>query len=252
MSFADWDEEDLLKVKNGLSLLGWTVDTRLTSDDALLIAQVAYKAIDLNCINKLTDELIDALSFEAYEYLWFQIMNPNDRASFIAINYKESKYLGNLISTIDEAIICWYRGYYLASSALLFIAAEKCMRNILGWKIGDPDPSFNQLKNAINVFDDCYSKEVATKIINIIYSHYNSANPTQFYFNRHGLLHGMRTHTKFDELNSVRLILLFDLICKLENIVPNGIIDEEYNNRIAVYSNCLIKSYEQRLLSSNP
>jgi hypothetical protein len=179
-------------------------------------------------------------------------MNPNDRASFIAINYKESKYLGNLISTIDEAIICWYRGYYLASSALLFIAAEKCMRNILGWKIGDPDPSFNQLKNAINVFDDCYSKEVATKIINIIYSHYNSANPTQFYFNRHGLLHGMRTHTKFDELNSVRLILLFDLICKLENIVPNGIIDEEYNNRIAVYSNCLIKSYEQRLLSSNP
>jgi hypothetical protein len=43
MSFADWSDEELEPITRGLALLGWRPDTRLTSDDALFVRDVALR-----------------------------------------------------------------------------------------------------------------------------------------------------------------------------------------------------------------
>ena len=64
MSFADWPEEEVAKVQEGLLLLGWRADDRLTSDDAHLIADVAYKALDLKKAGPLAPDAMDQNSLE--------------------------------------------------------------------------------------------------------------------------------------------------------------------------------------------
>jgi len=248
MSFADYDEKDLDTINRGLNLIGWQIDTRLTADDASLISAIAYEALELEKSNNLNKDKTDDLALRAYEYVAFQIMNPHDRASWITYQYQCSTYLKDLIPAIDEALICWYKGYYLSASSVFFIVIERCMRKIALWNEGDSDITFTQLKNAIRNLPASSSRDEAETILSVIYSRYNPLNPTDFFFNRHSLLHGIRLNSKYDEMNCVRMLLFLDLIVKAEGVQAPLIINNEYNNRTNIYLACKRNKIEQSLL----
>ncbi len=248
MSFADYDEKELDVINHGLNLIGWRIDMRLTSDDASLISDIAYETLELQKSNNLTKDKTDDLALRAYEYVAFQIMNPHDRASWITYQYQSSMYLKDLMPAIDEALICWYRGYYLSASSILFIVIERCMRKIALWNEGDNDITFTQLKNAIKNLPASSSRDEAETILNVIYSRYNPLNPTTFFFNRHSLLHGIRLNSKYDEMNCVRMMLFLDLIVKAEGVQAPVIINNEYKNRTDIYLSCRSNKVEQFLL----
>lgn len=249
MSFADYYPEELSPIKQGLNLIGWQVDYRLTSDDAMFVSDIAHEALQLNNQGKLIPEKMDELALRAYLNIEFQTMNIDDRASVVTNTYKSCGHLKMLIHSIDEALICWYRGYYLAASAILFIVIERCMRSIAGWKKGDKDMTFAKLKSAIKNFPESEERDEAEMILNVIYSRYDATNPTNFFFNRHSLLHGIRTNSQYDEMNCVRMFLFLDLVAKCEGLhLGGGIISEEYQIRVEVYSSCGRNKLEQYLL----
>ncbi len=250
MSFADYNQEELVSIKYGLNLIGWQIDLRLTSDDASFVSKIAHEALELQNSNKLDPDKIDELALRAYENIEFQIMNPHDRASIITNQYKSSEYLKDLINAIDEALICWYRGYYLSASSIFFIVIERCMRKIANWEEGHSDITFPQLKNAIRNLPQSDSRNEAEIILNVIYSRYDAMNPTAFFFNRHSLLHGIRINSKYDEMNCVRMIRLLDLIIESEGLGYGGIIDNEYKIRTDIYLSCKRNKLENMLLTS--
>lgn len=251
MSFADYDKTELGLIKHGLNLIGWQIDLRLTPDDALLVSKIAYEALELQKSNKLNPEKTDELALRAYENIAFQIMNPHDRASSVTYQYKFSEYLKDLISAIDEALICWYRGYYLSASSILFILIERCMREIANWEEGNNDITFAQLKNSIRNLPDSSSRDEAEVILTVIYSRYDAMNPTAFFFNRHSLLHGIRINSKYDEMNCVRMVLFLDLIMEAEGVDSPVIINNEYKNRIDIYLSCKKNKLESLLMKSS-
>lgn len=248
MSFAEYDKAELDTIRQGLNLIGWQIDLRLTSDEAAFISDIAYEVLELQKAKNLNQEKTDELALKAYENIAFQIMNPHDRASWVTYQYKSSKYLKDLMVSIDEALICWYRGYYLAASSILFIVIERCMRKIAGWNEGDSDITFTQLRKSIRNLPESSSRDEAQTILNVIYSRYDAMNPTAFFFNRHSLLHGIRVNSKYDEMNCVRKALFLDLIIKAEGVEASVIINNEYKRRTDIYLSCKNKKVEQQLL----
>jgi hypothetical protein len=252
MSFADWDKKDIEVAEKGLNLLGWQLDLRLTSDDSILVNEVALIAIEKSNASLLTYDLIEELSKKVFQNLRFQIMNTEERARMVCARYNKSTYLSALIPLIDESLLCFYRGYYTASLSLLFITLENCLRSIAGWKPGDQDISFATLRDSVKKLPNTSHSQLAYNIVKIIYSRFDATNPPQFYFNRHGLLHGMRSQLEVDIMNCCRIYQLFDIICSAENI-GNSIYGkdlEDFRIKENVYHKCVLVEEEQNILKN--
>ena len=106
--------------------------------------------------------------------------------------------------------------------SLSFIILERYLRSVFNWSPGDRDHTFYRLKQSILTLPNEEAARTAYDIINVIYSRYEALEPTQFEFNRHGLLHGVRGPTEYDEMNCARIYQLFNLLCTAENIDRTG------------------------------
>lgn len=248
MSFADWEYNEVEKVHEGLLLLGWRADSRLTSDDAAMIRDVAHEALRIEGLNQLTPQVIDELAAKAFNIMSFQIMNVDERASMVSGPYGESRYFSSPIPLIDEATLCYYRGYYTAALASLFIVMENYLRQLASWQPGQPDPSFSTLRAAINNLPPSPARDEAKAIISVIYSRYNPLTPPQFSFNRHGLLHGLRGPLDIDRMNCVRLFLLFDILCSAEGLCNGLVYHEKFYLRHKTYEACIRLAAEVMLM----
>jgi hypothetical protein len=248
MSFCDWQEEDVRKAEQGLLLLGWKVDGRLTSDDALMLNDVALDALYKSERGELSSDLIDKLSERAFAIMEFQIMNIEERAMVTYSCYSKSENLKLMVPLIDQAILCYYRGYFTAALATLFIVIENYLRKLYGWKPGDKKPSFFELRQSVENLPPSIARDQVAGIIKIIYSYYDATEPPQFYFNRHGLLHGLREANLLDRMNSVRMFLLMDSLCEAEGIGRGLIMSDEYKQRHKMYSSCISLNEEKKFI----
>lgn len=246
MSFADWSDEEFAEVRNGILLLGWRPDSRLTSDDAHMLADIAREALNLHKGNALTPEHIDRLALQAHHILLFEIMNIDERAVMATGPYSDSRFFSPLLNLIDEATVCYYRGLYTGSLAILFIVLESYLRSLAGM----PNPSFAQLRASVRNHPDSSARNESEQILSVVYAHYNAASPPQFLFNRHGLFHGLRGADEVDEMNCVRMFLLFDVLCSAERLDRVLALNDEFHFRHRVYSECRKVSSEQALINS--
>lgn len=251
MGFADWEPEEVQRVHEGLLLLGWRTDFRLTSDDSSMVRDVAHEALRCAEAGTLSPDVIDDLAVKAFDVMSFQIMNVDERASMTSGPYKESSLIAPLVPMIDEAILCYYRGYDTAALATLFIALEKYLRQLAGWQPGMPDPSFATLRAAIKSHPESKARDEAEIMLSAIYSRYDAQSPPQFFFNRHGLLHGLRGSKNVDRMNCVRMFLLFDVLCSSEGLGRGLIYHEEFYLRHAAYSACIRLGTEKKLMLRN-
>ena len=251
MSFADWDEGEVEKVSKGLLLLGWRVDFRLMSDDALLVRDIANEAIAHKDHGTLSPEVIDDLAARAFDVMSFQLMNVDERAAMASGPYKESVLFGPLVPLIDEALLCYYRGYYTAALATLFIICERYLRQLSGWQTGMSDPSFADLCAAVKKHPESESRREAEIILSTIYARYKAQQPPQFFFNRHGLLHGLRGPKDVDRMNCVRILLLFDVLCSAEGLGRGLVYTEEFYQRHLAYEACVRLGKEAQLMLRN-
>jgi hypothetical protein len=248
MGIADWDQGDIEQLEEGLSLLGWRSDARLTSDDAVMLRKVADEAVRMSAGGLLTPDEIDRLSLEAFDVLHFQIMNIEERAMKVSSTYSESPYLSTLNPMIEQSLLCYYRGYFTASLAMQFIVLENYLRGLLGWKPSDKNPSFPKLRRAIYNLPKSGSRDEAQRIIDIVYARYDAGDPPQFLFNRHGLFHGLREGFRMDRLNCVRMCLLFDSLAAAEGYTGGGQITDLFRSRKKAYLECKNLSEERAIL----
>lgn len=251
MSFADWEPDKVQKVHEGLLLLGWRADSRLTSDDSSMVRDVAHEALGCAEAGTLSPEAIDDLAAKAFDIMSFQIMNVDERASMASGPYKESSLFSPLVPMIDEAILCYYRGYYTAALATLFIVLEQYLRQLAGWQPGMPDPSFAALRAAVKNHPECEARDEAEMMLLAIYSRYDAQSPPQFFFNRHGLLHGLRGPKHVDRMNCVRVLLLFDVLCSAEGLGRGLVYHEEFYLRHTAYLACQRLGTEAKLMLRN-
>jgi hypothetical protein len=149
MSFGDWPNETIKEIQRGLLLIGWRADMRLTDGDASLIQKVALEAIQLHKENQLTPGQIDRLAVAAHDIMEFQVMNVDERTTMASGPYSESKYFVDLVRLIDEATLCYWRGYDTAALATLFIVLESYLLLLYGWTNVTPRPSFAALKASV-------------------------------------------------------------------------------------------------------
>jgi hypothetical protein len=151
---------------------------------------------------------------------------------------------------VDEATLAFYRGYRTAALALLFIVAEDCLRNLLGWQPGDPKVSFSQLKNAVLILPASDNRNVAHELLSTIYAFYDAADPPVFLFNRHGLMHGLRgAALDLDKMNCARAYVLLDHIALASTRGYRSVIlDENFAKRHELFERCVSLGSEQRLL----
>jgi hypothetical protein len=251
MSFADWEPDEVQRVHDGLLLLGWRADSRLTSDDALIVRDVAHEALRYAEAGTLPSDVIDDLAAKAFDVMAFQIMNVDERAFMTSGPYKESSLFAPLVPMIDEAILCYYRGYYTAALATLFIVSEQYLRQLAGWQPGMPDPSFSALRAAVKNHPESDARDEAEMMLSAIYSRYDAQSPPQFFFNRHGLLHGLRGPKNVDQMNCVRMLLLFDVLCSAEGLGRGLVYSEEFYLRHASYEACIRLGTEKKLMLRN-
>lgn len=251
MGFADWESDEVQKVHEGLLLLGWQADFRLTTDDSLMVRDVAHEALRCAAAGLLSPDVIDDLAAKAFDIMSFQIMNIDERASMTSGAYKESLLFALLVPMIDEAILCYYRGYYTAALATLFIVLEQYLRQLAGWLPGMPDPSFAALRTAIKNHPESDARDEAEMILSAIYSRYDAQSPPQFFFNRHGLLHGLRGPKNVDRMNCVRMLLLFDVLCSAEGIGRGFVYCEGFYLRHTAYGACIRFGTETKLMLRN-
>lgn len=251
MGICDWDQEDIDRLDEGLKLLGWRSDGRLTSDDGLMLSAIAEEAISLKSNGLLSPTEIDKLAIKAFDIIEFQLMNVDERSMQVSSAYSDSEHLRSLVPLIEQTLFCYYRGYFTASLAVLFIVLENYLRSLNGWEPGDRDPTFAELRNAILNLSESESRDDAQRIINIVYSRYDAGNPPQFYFNRHGLLHGLREGFSIDRLNCVRMYVLLDALSAAEGYGGGGIITSLFNSRREAYLKCKNYERERSLLYPN-
>ena len=131
--------------------------------------------------------------------------------------YTESKFLAKLLALLDEATLCYYRGYYTAGLSILLIVLESYLSDLMGWVPGDPDPKFWQLKEAVRNHRPSLS---ATRLSGwfLLYSPAMIRFAATIFVYRHGLLHGVRGPDDVDEMDCARMFLLFDVLCDAEGI----------------------------------
>ena len=248
MSFSDWEPHEVEKVREGMLLLGWRADDRLTSDDASLVRDIAHEALARSAQGSLSPDVIDDLAARAFDVMSFQLMNVDERAAMTSGPYKESSRFGPLVPLVDEAILCYYRGYYTAALATLFIISEQYLRQLAGWHPGRPDPSFAALRASVGRHPESEARHEAEMILSAIYSRYDAQLPPQFFFNRHGLLHGLRGPKDVDRMNCVRMLLLFDVLCSAEGLGRGLVYSDEFYLRHAAYEACVRLGREKQLM----
>lgn len=249
MSFADWDNDEVQKVREGLLLLGWRADFgNLTSEDAWVVRDVANAALASRAQGKFTRDVCEELASRVFAVISFPVMNIDERTTMTSGPYKDSTLFGPLVPLIDESILCYYRGYYTAALATLFIVCEQYLRSLLGWKPEPPEPSFSNLRKAVRMHPESQSRDEAEAILGVIYSHYEEKSPTDFFFNRHGLLHGLRGSKNVDRMNCVRMLLLFDLLCFSEGLTRGLVYTEDFYHRHAAYKACVRLGTESQLM----
>lgn len=244
------DEIDEI-IEHGLLLPGWQDSVRLTTEDRAMLRPICEEALDLNKSKNLTHDAIDELSLKVYDIIAFQITSVQERADYISLVYYNSKYFNKLLNLIDEATLCFCRGYFTAALSLLFIILERYLRSVYGWQPRDKDPTFYNLTNSIMSLPDEESASKANKIIKVIYSRYDASSPSLFEFNRHGLLHGVRGPTAFDEMNCARIFQLFNLLCSAEDVDRTGfgLPLKIMGHRYTVFENCRLNRFEIMLTS---
>lgn len=241
---------EIEEIEKALHEVGWTYNVRYTTEDMASIETVCKKILkDKN--NEILDlSKRESFSLEIFNIISFQICNVQERSDMISTTYINSRNLKKIINLLDEAYLSFYKGCYTASLAVLFIALEKYLRQILGWVPGNPDPKFSELKNSVKNLPDIKQAGIAYKIINTVYSRYDSLNPTLFYFNRHGLLHGVERESKYDEMNCARLFNLFDILSYAERASRTAWGDalEMFEKRYTIYEKCQKSRLESELL----
>lgn len=205
-------------MQKGLSLLGWRVDDRVTADEFIALEKLAAEALRLKGKGKFTDTIRQDMALQAHSLLDFQIMNVDERALMASGPYLESKHLRESINLIDEAVLCYYRGYYAAALALLFVITEQCLLRICGWTPGSPKPSFRRLTQAPLQLSHRAYRQVALDTLGVIYSRYEKLGDAPFGFNRHAVHHGLRSFSSLDKMNCARAFMLLDTIVFAEGI----------------------------------
>lgn len=219
MSFADWDDSDRACAQEGLLLLGWTADIRLTSDEAALAAEYGYWALNLHAVDLLTAEQRDQIADEAYDVIAPHFTDINYRAFVISGTYSTSIHIRPHLRLVDEAVLCFEHRFFSASLALFYIILEKYLRS-LHRTISPLPPTFAQLRNAVDILPNEAPRATARALLNIVYSYYNAEHPTGLPFNRHAHIHGLQT-AEHHQLNCVRMMILLDTLCFAEGI-PHG------------------------------
>lgn len=238
------------KLEEGLDLLGWHLSIRFTNEDNAQLKPIAERAIELNKNNRLSPEERDELSLKAYNILSFQVIGIDRRADAISTIYVHCPYLSSLITLVDEASFAFYRGYFTSSLTILIIVLERYLRAVYVNDTGQ-SPSLRELINHVPSFPDSESANLAHKIVNILYYYYNVESPPSYEFNRHGLMHGLRGMSQYDEMNCARIYQLFDILCRAQEIERTCYGDylNWYKIRYSIYKGCLTNNAEQRLLS---
>jgi len=233
-------EEDFIQnITVGMKLLGWQFSSNQTNEENALIESICNTAIDLKNRDLLTPDKEEELSSNIYTILKYKFLYEDVFADLISLVFENSMNLKQLLPLLDESVICFLSGCYTASLSLGYIVLEKYLRNIHGWKNGDQDPKFYELKNSIKKLPNTQCADIAYDIVDIIYSRYDSINPSKYEFNRHGLLHGIKSNVDYDEMNYVRLFYLFNTLCYAENINRTGYGKclDHFNQRKDIYDN---------------
>lgn len=224
-----FSKEENVDFNKGLSLLGWYVDLRVTTEDAMRLKFISESALELDSYSNQYEIEIERLSMEVFRILNYYLSNHIDRAAILTYGYEESSYFSGVIDTIEESICTYYSGFYTAALSLMFISLEAYLRNLAGWKPGDKDISFRQLKLSVNNLPDNEYRSLCQDVINNIYSRYDPLAPSKFYFNRHGLLHGLRIEkSEYDQMNCLRLLNLMDLLSFCDGGRRSGVINERF------------------------
>jgi hypothetical protein len=243
-----FDDDELEQIEKAMLLLGWKVDIRLTTEEAMCIKSIAEEIMELKNNASLSAAKIEDLACKAFDIMAFQVMNPNERAFMVECAYIESQYLKKLVPLIDEALFCYYRGYFTSGLATLFIVIESYLLNLYGWLPGHSKPSFASLRGGINKLAASKARDAAAHILSVIYSNYDAINPTPFYFNRHGLLHGLRGPLDIDRMNCARAVQFFDSICAAEGLDRSLIVSDRFKRRLDAYSQCEYSGREKIVL----
>lgn len=232
---------------------GWTYNCRCTPDEEAALEKICEEINILKSANKLDISKRENYAIEVYKIISFSLTSVDNRADWVSCSYLNSPRFKKILKFLDEAQLCFYRKYYTSSLALLFITLEKYLRNLYGWNPGSKDPTFFDLKNSVNNLPNTTNVSIAIKILDNIYARYNSLNPCVFYFNRHGLLHGLHREELYDEMNCARLFNLFNILCNAENIQRTawGQNLELFNYRYDTYRSCCSNKLEELLINVN-
>ncbi len=250
-SLPNWDKTEQT-LKTALPLVGWSNDIRLLSEDKARLYSICRKVLYRNKYEQLVPKQIDEYALEVYDIIKNQLLDPLERADMASTMYSHSKRIKQLLPYIDEATISFFRGYDRAAMSLLFIALESYLRQLARW-----DPSkekriaFRRLTEAVGKLPVSDHALEAQAIVNAVYAEYDSLNPSRFYFNRHGLLHGLHGSTQYDQMNAGRLFLLFDKLCRAEGVRRRawGNSLTMINYRLSIYRKCTENAEEMIMLS---
>lgn len=236
-----------------LPYVGWTFNIRYTSEDISILVDFCNEIETLHIQSKLNLDVRQDYALKIYNIISFQLLSVQESADLMSNVYVNSTHLKCILELLDEAYLSFYRGYYTGALSVLFIALEKYLRSIYGWKPGDKNPTFLELKNCIRHLPEPESAQLAKTIVDNIYSKYDSLNPNDFYFNRHSLLHGLYRKSDFDEMNCARLFNLFSIFAKAEGIKKKtyGENMEMFKIRHTIFRDCTRNKNEQMLLNIN-
>ena len=233
-----------------LADLGWTPDSRLSAEDDLALRRIAVETVGLLQRHALTDDEVERLALLAFEPIQFSILNVDERTA-MTWTYSQSRLFGPLVPLIDEATLAFYRGYYTAALATLFVGLERYLRHAIGWTPGAPDPSFRDLRErAVAHFPESERRTTALRLLAGVYARYDAAAPPPFYFNRHGLLHGLRLPMQVDRMNCARAFVLFDCLVLAEpgSAGRGFIMSPVLESRLKLYKDCEALAVEMSLL----
>jgi hypothetical protein len=89
------------------------------------------------------------------------------------------------------------------------------------------------------------------RLLDGLYSRYEALTPTRFFFNRHGLLHGMRGALSIDQMNCARTFTLLDLLVSAElGYGRSGWnVTDALVERVSIYRQCVLLPNECRFLN---
>src|SRR5947207_3355215 len=146
MSLADWDDAAVQDIREGLLLLGWRIDYRWTSDDALFLQDLSREALSLHASHALTPDETERLALAAYVHIAPQVMSAEERAFMATGPYSDSRNLHPSLRMLDEAVLCFEAECFTAALALLFIVLERYLRSVANWAPGRPELTFRQLR----------------------------------------------------------------------------------------------------------